>query len=238
MQEVPIQRGAATLDDLKVSSPEPHQEFCAVTYLLLPPEKIVDGSTSNVFGIFKVICTGPTIDAVEITVKRMFDEKRLEIGTKFVSIIPTGRYRYLHPGGDPHNAKDVYNTQTKEMIFSEHQKRLEHQKSQMNEFEDRMKQVKESAKKEEEKDPSSYDVYAHLRVKESSIKSWMKEQERLIAQQKKNLVETTKKRQQLDKTHPLNKIKFEKELKNPPIEEETTSTEVTVTTEEKGKEDL
>ena len=233
MQEVTIQRGAATVNDLKITMPELNQEFCAVTYLLLPgktdcqkcsPEKQVENTaSSNVYGVFKVICTGPTMEAVEGILKKMFNDGRLDVGTQFVSIIPTGRYRYLHPGGDPHNAKDVYNTKTQEMIFSEHQKRLEHQKKQMNEYEERMKEVKEAAKREEAKDPASFEVYAGLRVKESSIKSWMKEQERIMAQQKKNLVETTKKRQQLDKTHPLNRIKFDKELKNPPKEDEETA---------------
>jgi len=221
MQEIPIpiQRGCATLDNLEVVSTEPHQEFFAVTYLLFPgqmrcykcePDK--EHASQNVYGVFEVLCTGPTMEAVEQIIIKMFNDKRLTTKCQFVSIVPTGKHRYLHPGGDPHNAKDVYNTQTKEMVFSEHQKRLDHQKDQMKEFDDRMKDVKESAKREEEKDPNAYDMYAHLRVKESSIKSWLAEEERQIAKQKKNLLEATKKRQQLDKTHPLHKVRFNKEV--------------------------
>lgn len=176
------------------------------------------------------------MDAVEKIIIKMFNDKRLTTKCQFISIVPTGRYRYLHPGGDPHNAKDVYNTQTKEMVFSEHQKRLEHQKDQMKEFDERMKDVKESAKREEDKDPNAYEMYAHLRVKESSIKSWLAEEERQIAKQKKNLLEATKKRQQLDKTHPMHKVRFNKEVAKGKKEEEGGDEGGTKETEKKEEE--
>lgn len=202
-----VERNVFTVDSLQKTTPLVHQEFCAYTYLLLPEP------TNNVYGVLKVICTGNSVEACENIIKEKIEKGDLEAQLPFISVVPTGRYRYIHPGGDPHNVKDVYNTVTKEVVHTERDKFVEKRKQRAQEMEKREEEIRQDAQAKLEKDPESYETYAHLTVKENGINAYIKEQQRLIDKQKKVLVETTKKRQTLDRKFPKYKRQFAAEVK-------------------------
>lgn len=197
-----------TADDLQPTKPINGQEWCAYTYILFP-ENVNENR-----GVIKVICTGPSEEYVTEKVEQMLASGDIEAIVPFVRISPTGRYKFINPGGDKRDKTDVYNTQTKEAVVKTRENLFKKQQEEMKTLMERQKMLEKEAKEEEQRAPDSYEVYANYRVKEDSIKSWLKLQEKEIAKQKLNLLECTKKRQTLDKTHPQLARRFKKEYNN------------------------
>lgn len=201
-----VQETKVSTDELQRTLPPQEQEWCAYTYLLLPAPQ------ENVHGVIKILCTGRSEEHVRSTIQAMFDSGQLEAGLPFVRIRPTGRWHYIIPGNDPRAEVNAYNTDNKEFVTGAESQITGKRKQQAKDVRMRMKQLEREAKDQSEEDPKSYEVYAHLRVKEQSIKSWLKIEEKAVAEQKQHLVEANRRRIALEREMPAYKRQFEKEL--------------------------
>lgn len=141
--------------DLKSTKVNSEQQWTAFTYF------IAQKPVNNIHGLFKVICTGMTADAVQNEVHRLIDNGELEETLPFINISKTGTWRKLIPGGDPKADKEKYEPATKAVktmaIMDNHQRRADAER----ELRERQRQLLDEQEKQE--DEFSYDRYVILR---------------------------------------------------------------------------
>jgi len=141
--------------DLKSTKVSAEQQWCAFTYY------IAKEPVNNVHGLFKIICTGYTADAVQHEVHRLIDNGELEETIPFVNISKTGTWRKIIPGGDPKAEQEKYEPAGKAVktmaIMDNHQRRADAER----ELRERQKMLLEE--QEKDVDRFSYDRYVILR---------------------------------------------------------------------------
>ncbi len=140
---------------LKSTKASSEQAWCAYTYY------IAQEPVNNIYGLFKIICTGPSAQAVTDQIHTLIDSGELESDLPFIGVRRTGCYVKLIPGGDPKAEKEKYEPAGKQVktmaMMDRHRKRAQIEK----EFRERQKMIYDEIEKQE--DPFSYDRYVILR---------------------------------------------------------------------------
>lgn len=223
-----ITEQAITTRELHSTTPPDGQLYCGYVYLLDPEPK------NGMYGIIKPLCFGNSQKEVDGIVQAMLDSGQLEPHLPRIRNRPVGKWQYIVAGNDPKAEQAAYNTETQEYVTGAESQLTQKRKESAKQMHRKMKQLQQEAKDITEDDPESYEVYAHNRVREMSVSSWLKEQKRVIAEQEKSLVKANKKRVNLERKYPKYKLQFNKEMTGNVVEEES---EKTTSSNEKGKEE-
>uniref|UniRef100_A0A6C0CF85 Uncharacterized protein n=1 Tax=viral metagenome TaxID=1070528 RepID=A0A6C0CF85_9ZZZZ len=144
--------------NLPSTSPPTGQEYCAYTYSLVKEVK------HGIYGVFKVLCTGRSMQEVEHIVAEMFKKKQIESDVGFVSVRRTGYYDYLIPGGSETKNKDVVRVQTGELVREIFDDRNEAKKAEMKEMTERVDALQEEAAGKTKSIPDDYQQYKFYRA--------------------------------------------------------------------------
>lgn len=202
-----MKQSSMTPKELQKTTPLPGQEWCAYTYLLLPEPQ------NNVYGVIKIVGFAESEDELRQLIAAMFDSGELEENLPFVRIRKTGFYSYIVPGNDREAETLAYNTEDNEYVGEAQRQLAEREKKSIKSIQRQMKKLKKESQYYYEDDPESYEVYAQARAQEESVTSWLKQQEKIIAEQKKNLVKASKRRKDLARRFPLYPRRFDAEAK-------------------------
>jgi len=147
-----------TSKDIHNTKPLVGQEWCAYTYNL---SKV---PSNNIYGLFKVICTGTTEAGVKETVIKMLDDQKLERYLPFVKYCETGLYKLLIGGGsDPKADKEVYNTTTKKVVGELEHAVTEKRKAAAKELQESEARLRKESEDTLEDDPYSFETYCAYR---------------------------------------------------------------------------
>ena len=210
-----------TLKDLKSSKPLDGQEFCAYVYLLSQEP------VNNIHGLFKVIATGSSSDAVQNTITKMIDQGKLEANLPHINIGPTGTYGRLMSGEDPKAERDVYNTSTKRVVTQIENEITEKRKAAANEVKEATKRVQEESKQNIADDPESYETYTAHRGRLVTVSTRLKQLEGELEFLKNIKKKTILAIREVEKKHAPYKLKYKRDYVNAEVEDSITQNELT-----------
>jgi hypothetical protein len=191
--------------NLKTTKPVPGQEHFAYVNIMVKEPK------NNIYGVMKVLCTGPTEEWVTDKVHWMFNEglleKELPGGVKYGL---TGQYGILKGGIDENDNVEVYNTATREVVGESDQLIAEKRKAAAKELQDAERRMKEESKEAVKNDPDSFDTYSMYRGMYHTAATRVKQLEGELEHIKKLRNKAAKNLRRIEQTHANYKLKYGK----------------------------
>lgn len=152
----PILKPPSNQLKLQSTKPEKGQEWCAITYLLVPEPK------TSTYGTLKVLCFGSTCEEVETILGDMMKDGRVEKSLPFMQIIKTGDWRKLVAGGEKSDTTASMNTEDGTIVAEVQKEKAKRNADAAKELDARMKEVQAEAEGKTVESP--YDEYARYRT--------------------------------------------------------------------------
>lgn len=190
---------------LQNTPPEKGQEWCAVTYLLVPEPK------TSTYGTFKIICFGSTCQEVEATLSKMMKDAKVEKALPFIQIIKTGEWRKLVAGGEKSDVSVSMNALDGTILSEVHKERSRRNAEATREMEEQMNRVKEEAAGKNFETP--YEEYERFRTQLNMAIQKQLQLEKDLKQVKQARGNAITKLKVIESQHGNFRLKFDQEYK-------------------------
>lgn len=181
------------------------QEWCAITYFLVPEPK------TTTYGTLKVICFGSTCEEVEKTIGEMIVDGRLEKSLSFIQVIKTGDWRKLVAGGEKSDMTLKMNIEDGTILSEVRKETAKKNADAARELDARIKQVQEEAKGNITQSP--YDEYKRYRTQRTMAIERRKQLTEELKQVNQALGNSIVKIKMIESQHGNFRLKFDKKNK-------------------------
>jgi hypothetical protein len=187
---------------LHYTTPLKGQEWCAITYLLVPEPK------TSTYGTIKIICFGATCEEVDKIVGEMIVDGRLEKSLSFIQVIRTGDWRKLVAGGEKSSETVTMNTEDGTILSEVRKEAAKRNADATRELNARLKEVQEEAAGRVHEKP--YDEYVKFRTQRSMAIQRKKQLEEEIKQVNQALGNAIVKIKSIESQHGNWRLKYDK----------------------------